>query len=322
MNVQQQRITENWALYQGDCVEVMQGMPANTFDFTLFSPPFSTLYVYSDSEADMGNNQDHKQFFEHFSYLIPELYRTSKVGRLCAVHCKDLPLYMNRDGAAGLYDFPGDLVRAFVTPTFGDQYSKWTFHSRITIWKDPVIEMQRTKNHGLLWRNFSERGEVTRQGMADYVLVFRKWINPHEMPDKQVQNSPTEYIGDEPPQSWDSKRDLSIQTWQKYASPVWFDIRQTNVLNVQSARSEDDEKHICPLQLDVIARCVDLWTNPGEVVFTPFAGIGSELYESIRLGRKAVGVELKEEYFEQACKNLDYMTDQMSSKSFFDMGMS
>jgi hypothetical protein len=195
---------QDWTLYQGDCVSVAKTLPADSIDFAIFSPPFSTLYVYTDLPEDMGNNQDHAQFFEHFDYLIPELWRITKPGRLCAVHCKDLPLYMNRDGASGLYDFPGDLVRTFTEPRFGSAHDRWVFHSRITIWKDPVIEMQRTKNHGLLWRNFTERGEVTRQGMADYVLVFRKWIDAAEMPDKQVRNDPDHYVGDDGPTSWRS----------------------------------------------------------------------------------------------------------------------
>jgi len=312
---------QDWTLYQGDCVSVAKTLPADSIDFAIFSPPFSTLYVYTDLPEDMGNNQDHAQFFEHFDYLIPELWRITKPGRLCAVHCKDLPLYMNRDGASGLYDFPGDLVRTFTEPRFGSAHDRWVFHSRITIWKDPVIEMQRTKNHGLLWRNFTERGEVTRQGMADYVLVFRKWIDAAEMPDKQVRNDPDHYVGDDGPTSWRSQRDHSIQVWQKYASPVWFDIRQTNVLNVRSARSEDDEKHICPLQLDVIDRCVELWTNPGDTVFSPFAGIGSEGYVALRAGRKFTGIELKPEYWQQACRNLATMSDKANEVTLFDLAV-
>lgn len=288
---------ERWQLHLGDCVAVTRTLPSESVDFSVFSPPFSSLYVYSDSIADMGNCQDDAEFFRHFGYLVPELLRITRPGRLCAVHCKDLPRYMNRDGAAGLYDFPGELVRCF-------EGHGWQFHSRVTIWKDPVIEMQRTKNHGLLHKNFSERAEVTRQGMADYLLVFRKWTP--EMDDQQVKQRrrPGDYIGTNPPQGWRDDRDYSIQVWQRYASPVWFDINQTNVLNYQLARDNQDEKHICPLQLDVIARSVDLWTNPGDVVFSPFAGIGSEGYEAIKRGRHFVGVELKQGYWEIAQRNL------------------
>ena len=277
-------------------------MPDNSIDCSVFSPPFSTLYIYTDTRADMGNNDSNEKFFEHFQYLIPELWRITKLGRLCVVHCKDLPLYMNRDGAAGLYDFPGRLIQEFERQRFGNDLARWAYHSRVTIWKDPVIEMQRTKNHSLLWKNFTARGEVTRQGMADYLIVFRKW--DAEMPDKQVHNMPGEFIGSMGPSTWDSDRDYSIQVWQKYASPVWFDIRQTRVLNYRLARSEKDEKHICPLQLDVIERSLDIWTNEGDLVFDPFTGIGSTGHVALSMGRRFLGTELKREYFDVACDNL------------------
>lgn len=313
-NVIKQAEGKDWVMYNGDSCEVLKGIPDNSIDFGILSPPFSNLYIYSDSVADLGNSADDEEFFEHYRYIISEQYRTLRPGRLIAVHCKDLPLYMNRDGSAGLSDFPGRIIRAHEDCGF-------TYHSKVTIWKDPVIEMQRTKNHGLLWRNFTERGEVVRQGMPDYLVVFRKFRDIEDMPEKQVQNHPQpgEYQGDEPPTSWDSPRDYSIQVWQKYASPVWFDIRQTRVLNVQAARENGDEKHICPLQLDVISRSIDIWTNPGDVVMSPFAGIGSEGYEALRLGRKFIGVELKESYFDVACKNLASMVESKTQISLFDM---
>ena len=307
---------ENWQMYNGDSCQVMNGIPVNSIDFMVYSPPFSNLYIYSDSAADMGNSADDEEFFEHYRYLIEETYRTLRPGRLVAVHCKDLPLYMNRDGAAGLSDFPGRIIRAHEEAGF-------TYHSRVTIWKDPVIEMQRTKNHGLLWKNFTERGEVVRQGMPDYLIVFRKFKDIPDVPDKQVQNKPVggahEYQGAEGPTSWDSDRDYSIQVWQKYASPVWFDVRQTRVLNVEQARENGDEKHICPLQLDVISRSIDIWTNPGEVVLSPFAGIGSEGYEALRMGRKFVGIELKESYFRVACRNLREMEETKKNPTLFNL---
>jgi hypothetical protein len=311
-NVIDQASGKNWTLYQGDSCQVIQGIPDNSVELSVFSPPFSQLYTYTDVPEDMGNSDGDEEFFEHYSYLIRELHRITRPGRLCVVHCKDLPMYKNRDGAAGLRDFPGMVIRAH-------EMAGWTFHSRVTIWKDPVIEMQRTKNHGLLWRNFTERGEVVRQGMADYLVVFRKWTP--DMEDKQVQNRPKPgtYAGTNPPEKWDSARDYSIQVWQKYASPVWFDINQTRVLNFQQARNGDDEKHICPLQLDVIARCVDIWSNPGDVVFSPFAGIGSEGYESIKLGRKFVGIELKREYFEWAQKYLRQAEFESQQYTLFDL---
>ncbi len=307
---------DNWQMYHGDSCEVIKGIPDNSIDFMVYSPPFSNLYIYSDSTADMGNSSDDEEFFEHYRYLIGETYRVLRPGRLIAVHCKDLPLYMNRDGAAGLSDFPGRIIKAHEDMGF-------TYHSRVTIWKDPVIEMQRTKNHGLLWKNFTERGEVVRQGMADYLIIFRKFRDIEDVPDKQVSNRPVpgvhEFQGAEPPTSYDSDRDYSIQVWQRYASPVWFDIRQTRVLNVQAARDGNDEKHICPLQLDVISRSIDIWTNPGEVILSPFAGIGSEGYEAVRMGRKFIGIELKESYYNIACKNIAEIEEVGKSKPLFDL---
>jgi hypothetical protein len=306
-----QEVGEGWAMYQGDCIGVVREIPSDSIHHVIFSPPFANLYIYSDSERDMGNCADSAEFFRHFDFLTPELLRVTVPGRLCAVHCKDLPLYRNRDDAAGLYDFPGDIRASFERATVpGEPAARWVYHSRVTIWKDPVTEMQRTKNHGLLHKNFTARAEVCRQGMPDYLLVFRKWVEDERMPDRQVtqERVPGDYIGEESPKHYSSNRDYSIQVWQRYASPVWFDIRQQNVLNVEQAREEKDEKHICPLQLDVIARCIDLWTNPGETVFTPFAGIGSEVYQAVLQGRRGIGIELKASYFRTACKNLQRAT--------------
>ena len=268
-----------------------------SIDFSIFSPPFSNLYIYSESEADMGNCADDTEFFQHFEFLIPELLRVTRPGRLCAVHCKDLPRYQSKHGAAGLFDFPGALVRAF-------EAHGWQFHSRVTIWKNPQIESTRTNNYGLLYSSFTNRAEVTRQGMADYVLVFRKHTDDMIVGQVKQARTPGDYIGLNPPPPQESDRDYAIQVWQRYASPVWFDIDQTRVLNFQIARENRDEKHICPLQLDVIARCIDLWTNPGDTVFSPFTGVGSEGYESLRMGRKFVGVELKRAYYELAQRHL------------------
>lgn len=294
---------ERWTLYNGDCVEVCRQLPAASVDLSVFSPPFSTLYVYSDSMADMGNCADDDEFFQHFSYLIPELARITVPGRLCAVHCKDLPRYMSTHGASGLTDFPGALVRAFESADCGD--ARWVFHSRVTIWKDPVIEMQRTKSYGLLYKSFRERAEVTRQGMADYLLTFRKWS-----PEMETGGSPKPVRHD---------RDAyPLDIWQRWASPVWDDIQQTRVLNIQAARDNEDEKHICPLQLDVIERCVDLWSNPGDVVFSPFAGIGSEGDVAVRMGRYFVGVELKTRYWEQARLNIAAAEQTGQQVTLFD----
>lgn len=294
---------DNWTLHLGDCVDVVSDLDDDSIHFSIYSPPFANLYIYSDSEADMGNANDDSEFFDHYEYLIKELYRITLPGRLSAVHCKDLPAYMNRDGAAGLRDFPGEIIRRH-------EKHGWQYHSRVTIWKDPVIEMQRTKNHGLLHKNFSERAEACRQGMADYLIVFRKWPIEDGIEIKQRREE-GDYIGTKPPTEGEiaphnAKRgredNYSIAVWQRYASPVWFDINQTNVLNYRIAKDGEDEKHICPLQLDVIERSIDLWSMKGETVFTPFAGIGSELVSAIRMGRKAVGIELKRNYYEWAIK--------------------
>lgn len=331
---------EGWTAYLGDCVlTARKYIPADSVDFSIFSPPFAELYRYTDKVADMGNVADMDEFFQGFDFMIHELYRVIKPGRLVAVHCKDLPLYMNRDAAAGLRDFPAEISRHFqmfqydrdFQPTAGEQYKnrRFVLHSKITIWKDPVIEMQRTKNHGLLWKNFMERGEVVRTGMADFLYVFRKWVDMDEMPDKQIQrtvNAPGfhagedehVYIGENPPDRYDSDRDYSIQVWQKYASPVWDDIKQTNVLNGRVAREDRDQKHICPLQLDVIARSVDLWTVPGELVYDPYNGIGSTSRTALLMRRRAVSSELKKSYWnlsvkhnkqaEQQSRNVDLFT--------------
>jgi len=288
---------DDWRMIQGDSVEEIKLLPDNSMDLLVFSPPFSNLYIYSDSYRDMGNTTGDSEFMEHYEFMVPDLLRITKPGRLCVIHIKDMVDYMGRDGEAGLRDLPGEITRAM-------EKHGWKYHSKVTIWKDPVIEMQRTKNHGLLHKIFAGASENCRQGLPDYLVVFRKWTDP--MPLKQVQQArvPGDYVGENPPTQFEDNRHYSIQVWQRYASPVWFDIRQTNVLNTQQARIEEDEKHICPLQLDVIERCVDLWTNPGEMVFSPFAGIGSEGHGSLKLGRKFTGIELKREYFNVACRNL------------------
>lgn len=282
-NVIEQAQGDNWVMYLGDCVEVIKGIPDSSIDYCVSSPPFGNTYIYSDSANDMGNCTDDEEFMQHYGFLIHELWRVTVPGRLCSVHCKDLPLYMNRDGAAGLRDFPGAIVREF-------EKHGWVYHSRVTIWKDPVIEMQRTKNHGLLYKNFQVRGEVCRQGMADFVITFRKWDDSAEKEkEKPVIHNSNEF---------------SLDVWQRWASPVWMDIDQTDVLNYQIAKEDKDEKHVCPLQLGVIKRCVELWTNKGDVVLSPFAGVGSEGYESLLAGRKFIGIELKKSYFELAIKYL------------------
>lgn len=297
MNVLNQAFGKNWTLYQGDCVEVSKGIPNASIDFTIFSPPFANLYIYSDSERDCGNCAGDEAFFAQFDFLIPELLRITRPGRLCAVHCKQLVNYKGRDGAAGLRDFRGEIIRHFSD-------AGWHYHSEVCIWKDPVIEMQRTKAHGLLYRTVRADSTFSRQGLPDYLVVFRKWAKNEGEDEQIVPVTHTKAGGDFPMVTDNQHIHPYPKAWQNYASPVWFDIDQTNVLNVQQARESQDEKHICPLQLGVIERAVRLWTNPGEVVFSPFAGIGSEPYVALDLRRKAIGIELKESYFKVACKNL------------------
>lgn len=273
-----QEVNDLFAMYQGDCVEVLKGLPENSIHYTIFSPPFSSLYTYSNSERDMGNSGSDEQFYEHFRYLVKELYRVTMPGRLLSFHCMNLPMMKSRDGVIGLKDFRGELIRLFAE-------EGWIFHAEVCIWKNPVTEMQRTKALGLLHKQIRKDSSMCRQGIPDYVITMRKpGDNPEAIP-HTYENFP-------------------VDVWQKYASPVWMDIRQSDTLQRMSARDEKDEKHICPLQLEVIKRCVELWTNPGDIVLDPFAGIGSSNYVAIRLRRRTVGVELKDSYYKQAIANV------------------
>lgn len=275
--------SEDFALYNGDCVEILRQLPDACAGFSVYSPPFSNLYTYSDAANDMGNCVSDAQFFEQYTYLVRELHRVLKPGRLVAVHCKDLVDYAgsSESGMAGLRDFPGELVRVHKEAGFA-------WHSRVTIWKCPVTEMQRTKAHGLLYKQLRADSTFSRQGLAEYLLVFRKWAR---------EGDPVEPVGH-------TREGFTLTQWQEWASPVWMTVDQTNVLNVAKAREDRDEKHMCPLQLDVIERAVVLWSNPGDTVLSPFAGIGSEGVGALQYGRRFVGVELKPSYFRDAAKNL------------------
>lgn len=297
---------ENYQIYNGDCVEVASGLPDESVGFVIYSPPFSSLYTYSNSDRDMGNCRSDEEFFAHFDFLISELYRVLKPGRIMAVHCMNLPTSKQNDGFIGIKDFRGDLIRAFQSKGF-------IYHSEVCIWKDPVIAMQRTKAIGLLHKQLQKDSTISRQGIPDYLVVMRKpGVNPDPV------DGPLYYfVGDDNlPDQTESKRDdgsiakipkgsaTVIDVWQRYASPIWMDINQTRTLQFTSARDNDDERHICPLQLDVIERAMQLWTKPGDVVFTPFLGIGSEAYVAVKMGRKAIGSELKPSYFKLAARNL------------------
>lgn len=277
---------QDYKMIHGDCVEALAAMDADSIDYSVFSPPFASLYTYSDSERDMGNVRDDDEFFEHFGFLTRELFRVIKPGRNISFHCMNLPLTKERDGVIGLRDFRGALIRAFEDAGF-------VFHSEVCIWKDPVTAMQRTKAIGLLYKQVKKDSCMSRQGIADYLVTMRKpGVNPNP-------------VGQD-------ESDFPVSLWQQYASPVWMDINPSKTLQRESARDHDDERHICPLQLEVIERAITLWSNKGDTVLSPFAGIGSEGYVSLQLGRKFVGVELKDSYYKQAVKNLENATAQGS----------
>ncbi len=277
MKVINEKVKKTYAIYQGDCCEVIKGFPDNSIHYSIFSPPFSSLYTYSNSERDMGNCKSDEEFLFHMSFLIKELYRVIKPGRLVSFHCMNLPLMKERDGVIGLKDFRGQLIKAF-------QDEGFIYHSEVCIWKNPVTEMQRTKALGLLHKQIRKDSTMCRQGLPDYVVTMRKPGDNKKMISHTYESFPVDF-------------------WQKYASPVWMDIRQSNTLQRKSARDEKDERHICPLQLQVIQRCLELWTAPGDIVLDPFAGIGSTDYVALRMRRRAIGIELKESYYKQAVKN-------------------
>lgn len=305
MKVIDQASGERWQMYRGDCCEVLRGLPDESIDFSVFSPPFASLYVYSDSERDMGNCESDEEFFEHYGYLAEQLFRLIKPGRLVSVHCCNLPSTMQREGYIGLRDFRGGIIARMVAAGF-------TFHSEVVIWKDPVVEMQRTKSLGLLHKQITKDSCRSRQGIPDYVCSFRK---PGDNPEP-VSGKFDRFIGDQ--STFKVTGDLSIDVWQRYASPVWMDINQSRTLNGRMAREEADDRHICPLQLDVIERCLELWSNEGDVVLSPFAGIGSEGVCSVQARRKFVGVELKQSYFDWACKFLADEEAKLNQPSLFE----
>ena len=280
VNVLDQAQGDNWVVYHADCVEVVRGLPDESVGFTVFSPPFASLYTYSASPRDMGNCRDHSEFARQFGFLVAELYRVTKPGRLVSFHCMNLPTSKARDGFIGIADFRGDLIRAFQAVGF-------ILHSEVVIWKDPVTAMQRTKALGLLHKQVKKDSCMSRQGIPDYLVTMRK-------PGEQAEEDRVTHTDD----------DFPVEMWQQYASPVWMDINPSDTLQYRSAREEDDERHICPLQLEVIRRALRLWSKEGDVVLSPFTGIGSEGHCAVEMGRRFVGAELKQSYYEQACRNL------------------
>ena len=269
---------DSWVMYHGDCIDVLAGIPDASVHYSIYSPPFSSLYTYSNSVRDIGNVRDYDEFAEHYRFVAKHLFRVLKPGRLLSFHCMNLPTSKQRNGFIGVKDFRGDLIRLHEADGF-------IFHSEVCIWKDPVTAMQRTKAIGLLYKQLKKDSALSRQGIPDYLVMMRK---PGENPEP-ITKDPD---------------DFPVSLWQRYASPVWMDINASDTLQRESAREERDERHIAPLQLEVIRRAVSLWTNPGEVVLSPFAGIGSEGYEAIKNGRRFLGVELKQSYYEQAVANL------------------
>lgn len=289
--------TPTFRAIHGDCVEEVSKLPTDSIDFSIFSPPFAELYVYSDDIRDMGNCQDYEEFFVHFQFLVKELARAVKSGRLVAVHCMDLPAMKGKDGYIGLKDFSGMIIQSF-------QKEGFIYHDRITIWKSPVVEMTRTKSIGLLHKTIKKDSSMSRTGIPDYILVFRNAGDnlvpiTHQDTDEKQENY------------------LPVNLWQKYAEPVWYDINYSDTLQYTSARDEKDEKHICPLQLETIRRCLHLWSNEGETVLSPFGGIGSEGHESLRLKRNFIGIELKPSYYNQMQKNLQRMIEDINQTTLF-----
>jgi DNA modification methylase len=308
-----QTITDSYALYHADCVDVASALPSNSIDFSIYSPPFSSLYVYSNSTRDMGNSKSDTQFYEHYQFLMSEMYRVIKPGRLMSFHCMNLPTSKQNDGYIGIKDFRGDLIRMCQSVGF-------IYHSEVVIFKDPVVAMQRTKALGLLHKQVKKDSAMSRQGIPDYLVTMRK-PGTNESPiagkfdhfaGEEGHGLSTEIIEDP------TDRD-SINIWQRYASPIWMDVNPSRTLQKNSARADEDERHICPLQLDVIERALQLWSNPNDLILSPFCGIGSEGYVALEMGRRFVGAELKLSYYEQAKLNLEIAASKKNQLSLFNV---
>ena len=278
----------------GDTCEKIRDIQDNSVGYSIFSPPFANLYTYSNSSRDLGNCENDEQFLEHFRYIVAEMMRITAPGRLVSFHCMNLPTTKARDGYIGIRDFRGQLIRLF-------QECGWIYHSEVVIWKDPVVAMQRTKALGLLHKQLVKDSAQSRQGIPDYLVTMRK---PGDNPEP-IAGRLDKFVGENPPDTTTDLTRNSIEIWQRYASPVWMDINQSRTLNKDGAREQQDERHICPLQLDVIERAIQLWSNPGDTIFSPFMGIGSEGYVAIKASRKFIGCELKKSYYDLAVKNLE-----------------
>ena len=290
--VKDKEFGKNYALYCGDSAEVLKGIPSDSIHYIIYSPPFQSLYVYSNSDRDLGNCRTPNEFYEQFSFIGKELYRTLMPGRLMSFHCMNLPTSKEKDGFIGIRDFRGELIKFF-------QDMGFIYHSEVCIFKDPVTAMQRTKALGLLHKQLKKDSCMSRQGIPDYLVTMRK-------------------PGDNPERVTHTNESFPVKKWQYYASPIWTDINPSDTLQYASARENEDERHICPLQLTVIQRGIELWSNPGDTVLTPFMGIGSEAYMAVKMGRKAVGIELKDSYYRQAVKNVKSVVEETQG-TLFDM---
>jgi DNA modification methylase len=279
VKVMAQEFGENWAVYNGDSCEVLKGIPSDSIDLSCYSPPFIDLFTYSDSDRDLGNSRNASQFYEHYRFIIREILRTTKPGRLTCVHTSDIPAMASRDGYIGVKDFPGEVIRAH-------EAEEWVFVGRALIQKNPQAQAIRTKSKALLFVQIRKDSTDSRPALIDQVLLFRK-PGDNAVPVNPIANG-----------------ELDNERWIEWAHGIWLGINESDTLNVQRARAADDEKHICPLQLGTIERCLTLYSNPGEVVLSPFAGIGSEGYAAILKGRRFIGIELKEAYFRVALTNL------------------
>ena len=299
IKVLDKKITDRYAIYNADTTDAIKSIPDNSVGLEIFSPPFSQLYTYSNSDRDLGNSRNDDEFYTHFEFIVKDLYRILMGGRIMAVHCMNIPAMKERDGYIGLKDFRGDLIRLF-------QKCGFIYHGEVTVWKDPVVEMQRTKALGLLHKQIKKDSARTRMGLPDYIIFMRKDADNEEPVTHTNENFPVDL--------W---QDYASPVWREYASPVWWDINQSNTLNRMFA-DDESERHICPLQLDVIERVIKLYTNEGDTVFTPFMGIGSEVYQAVKMNRKGMGIELKAEYFNQAVHNLESLDDERMQITFDD----
>lgn len=300
VTIKDQKITDKYAIYCADTTEAIKGVKDNSIGLIVYSPPFSSLYTYSNSDRDLGNSRTDEEFFTHFRFIIDEMFRILMPGRIMAVHCMNLPTSKERDGYIGIRDFRGDLIREF-------QNAGFIYHAEVCIWKNPVTAMQRTKALGLLHKQLKKDSCMSRMGIPDYVVFMQK---PGDNPQRVTHTNESFPVSE-----W---QDYASPVWDEYNTPVWWDINQSDTLN-RMFSDEESERHICPLQLPVIERCIRLYSNPEDVVFTPFMGIGSEVYQAVKMGRKAIGIELKDAYFEQAVKNLESLENEQKQMTLFEV---